>query len=84
MVKEQFFYLLKRLKLDYIDLYQPGKIDLGIPVEETMGGISDLVKAGYVKHIGITEVDADTLRKANSAHKISFVDVGYSLLRRRS
>lgn len=82
-IKNYITYSLKRLKVDYIDLYQPGRIDLGIPVEETIGAISDLVKAGYVRHIGISEVDADTLRKANSVHPISFIESEYSLFNRR-
>jgi len=81
-IKNYITYTLKRLNLDYIDLYQPARIDLGIPVEETIGAISDLVKAGYVKHIGITQVDADTLRRANSVHPISFIEVEYSLFNR--
>ena len=81
-IKNYITYTLKRLNLDYIDLYQPARIDLGIPVEETIGAISDLVKAGYVKHIGITQVDADTLRRANSVHPISFIEAEYSLFNR--
>ena len=81
-IKNYLTYSLKRLNLDYIDLYQPGRIDLGIPVDETIGAIADMVKAGYVKHIGITQVDADTLRKAHSVHPISLVEAEYSLFNR--
>ncbi|GFZ30383.1 aldo/keto reductase [Clostridium zeae] len=81
-IKNYITYSLKRLKVDYIDLYQPGRIDQAIPVEETIGAISELVKAGYVKHIGLTEVDADTLRRAHSVHPISFVESEYSLFNR--
>lgn len=81
-VKNYLTYSLKRLHLDYIDLYQPGRIDLGIPVEETIGAISDLVKAGYVRHIGITQVDTDTLRRAHATHPISLVEAQYSLFNR--
>ena len=81
-VKNYLTYSLKRLNLDYIDLYQPGRIDLGIPVEETIGAIADLVKAGYVKHIGVTQADADTLRRAHAVHPISLVEVEYSLFNR--
>ncbi|MFF2875026.1 aldo/keto reductase [Gottfriedia sp. NPDC057991] len=81
-IKNYLTYTLKRLNLDYIDLYQPARIDLGIPVEETIGAISDLVKEGYVKQIGITQVDAETLRKANSVHPISFIETEYSLFNR--
>ncbi|MDP4161158.1 MAG: aldo/keto reductase, partial [Bacillota bacterium] len=81
-IKNYLTHSLKRLNVDYIDLYQPGRIDLGIPVEETIGAISDMVKAGYVKQIGITQVGAETLRKAHSTHPISFVEVEYSLFNR--
>jgi aryl-alcohol dehydrogenase-like predicted oxidoreductase len=82
-VKNYLTYSLKRLNLDYIDLYQPARIDQGIPVEETIGAISELVKAGYVKHIGVSQVDAETLRRAHATHKISLVEVEYSLFNRR-
>lgn len=81
-IKNYITYSLKRLNVDYIDLYQPGRIDQAIPVEETIGAISELVKAGYVKHIGLTEVDAETLRKAHLVHPISFVESEYSLFNR--
>jgi len=81
-IKNYLTHSLKRLNLDYIDLYQLGRIDLGIPVEETIGAISDMVNAGYVKHIGVTQVDAGTLRKAHSTHPISLVEAEYSLFNR--
>lgn len=81
-IKNYLTYSLKRLNLDYVDLYQPSRIDLGIPVEEVIGVMSELVKEGYVKHIGLTQVDAETLRKANDVHKISLVEYEYSLFNR--
>lgn len=81
-IKNYLTHSLKRLQLDYVDLYQPARIDLAIPVEETIGAMADLVKAGYVRHIGITQVDAATLRKANSVHPISFIESEYSLFNR--
>lgn len=81
-VKNYLVYSLKRLNLDYIDLYQPARIDLGIPVEETIGAISELVKAGYVKEIGVSQVDAETLRRAHATYPISFVESEYSLFNR--
>lgn len=57
-------YTLKRLGTDYIDLYRPARVDPAVPIEETVGAIADLVKAGYVRHIGLSEVGADTLRRA--------------------
>ncbi|WP_235907137.1 aldo/keto reductase [Niallia circulans] len=81
-IKNYLTYSLKRLGVDYIDLYQPARIDMAIPVEETIGAISDMVKAGYVRQIGMTQVDAETLRKASSTHPISLVEYQYSLFNR--
>lgn len=81
-IKNYLAYSLKRLNVDYIDLYIPGMIDQYIPVEETIGAISDLVQAGYVKHIGLTQVDADTIRKAYAVHPIHSVEYQYSLFNR--
>lgn len=81
-IKSHLAQTLKRLNVDYIDLYQPARIDLAIPVEETIGAISDLVKEGYVKHIGITQVDAETLKKAHKTHPITFIESEYSLFNR--
>lgn len=81
-VKNYCAYSLQRLRLDYIDLYQPGRIDPDIPVEETIGAISELVHAGYVKHIGITQVNAETLQRAHTAYPISLVEQEYSLFNR--
>lgn len=81
-VQNYLAYTLKRLGTDYVDLYQPARINPHIPVEETIGAVADLVKAGYVRHIGITEIDAETLRRAHAVHSISLVEVRYSLLDR--
>ncbi|MFD0695316.1 aldo/keto reductase [Paenibacillus sp. GCM10027628] len=82
-VKNYLTYSLKRLKVDYIDLYQPARIDLDIPVEETIGAISELVQAGFVRHVGITQVDAETLKKAHATHPIRFIETEYSLFNRK-
>jgi len=78
-VKNYIKASLKRLGVDYIDLYQPARIDTGIPIEETIGAIADLVKEGYVKHIGLSEVTEDILRKANAVHPISLLEMEYSI-----
>jgi len=75
-------YSLKRLGTDYIDIYRPARLDPEVPVEETVGAIADLVKAGYVKHIGLSEVGADTLRRASSVHPISDLQIEYSVISR--
>ncbi len=81
-VKNYLAYTLKRLGTDYVDLYQPARINPAIPVEETIGAVADMVKAGYVRHIGVSEVGAETLRRAHATHPISLVEVQYSLLNR--
>lgn len=82
-VKNYLAYTLKRLGTDYVDLYQPARINPHIPVEDTIGAVADLVREGYVKNIGISEVDGTTLRKANAVHPISLVEVRYSLMDRQ-
>lgn len=82
-VKSHLTYSLRRLGLDYIDLYQPARQDTEVPVEELVGSIADLVKAGYVKHIGLSEVDAETLRRAHKVHPIHTVEIEYSLSERK-
>jgi aryl-alcohol dehydrogenase-like predicted oxidoreductase len=75
-------YSLKRLGTDYIDIYRPARLDPAVPVEDTVGAIADLVKAGYVRHIGLSEVGADTLRRASSVHPISDLQIEYSMISR--
>lgn len=75
-------YSLSRLGLDYIDLYQPARQDTEIPVEEVIGEISRFVDAGYVRHIGLSMVDAETLRRAHKVHPIHTVEMSYSLIDR--
>jgi Predicted oxidoreductases (related to aryl-alcohol dehydrogenases) len=81
-IKNYLACSLKRLNLDYVDLYLPGRIDLEIPIEETIGAISDLVTAGYVRHVGASQVDADILRRAHATHPISLLESEYSLFNR--
>jgi aryl-alcohol dehydrogenase-like predicted oxidoreductase len=63
--------VLKRLGTDYIDLYQPARVDPAVPIEETVGAIADLVKAGYVRHIGLSEASGATVRRATAVHPIA-------------
>ncbi|WML56125.1 aldo/keto reductase [Neobacillus sp. PS2-9] len=73
---------LLRLGVEYIDLYQPARVNPTIPIEETVGAISDLVKEGYVRHIGLSEVGVDTIRRAHAVHPISWLQIEYSLFNR--
>lgn len=81
-IKGHLAYSLSRLGLDYVDLYQPARPDTAIPVEEVVGEIAELVKAGYVRHIGLSMVDAETLRRACKVHPIHTVEMEYSLIDR--
>jgi aryl-alcohol dehydrogenase-like predicted oxidoreductase len=81
-VKTALAYSLKRLGTDYIDLYQPARLDPAVPIEDTIGAIADCVRAGYVRHIGLSEVGAATIRRAHAVHPITAVQIEYSLMSR--
>jgi pyridoxine 4-dehydrogenase len=81
-VRNFLAYSLKRLGTDYIDIYRPARLDPAVPIEDTVGAIADLVKAGHVRHIGLSEVGADTLRRASSVHPISDLQIEYSMISR--
>jgi aryl-alcohol dehydrogenase-like predicted oxidoreductase len=81
-VKNFAAYTLARLGADHIDVYRPARLDPHVPIEETVGAIAELVEAGYVRHIGLSEVGADTIRRAAAVHPISDVQIEYSLLSR--
>lgn len=80
--KTALAYTLRRLRTDHIDIYRPARLDPNVPVEETVGAIAELVKAGYVRHIGLSEVGAETLRRAAAVHPISDLQIEYSLISR--
>jgi aryl-alcohol dehydrogenase-like predicted oxidoreductase len=82
-VRNFLAYTLRRLGTDHIDIYRPARLDPAVPVEETVGAIADLVKAGWVRQIGLSEVGADTIRRAQAVHPISDLQIEYSLLSRR-
>ncbi|ASE61751.1 aldo/keto reductase [Chryseobacterium indologenes] len=71
---------LQRLKIDTIDLYYAHRVDPNVPVEETVGAMAELVKAGKVKYIGLSEASAESLRKANKIHPIAALQSEYSIL----
>lgn len=79
-VRNFIAYSLKRLGTDYIDLYQPARIDPAVPVEETVGAIADLVSRGYVRHIGLSEASPATVRRALAVHPIVALQIEYSLV----
>lgn len=81
-VKAHLVYSLKRLGLDYVDLYQPARMDEAVPVEELTAALADLVKEGYVRHIGLTQIGPETLRRANAVHPIHTAELEYSLAER--
>nr|WP_207478117.1 aldo/keto reductase [Arenibaculum pallidiluteum] len=81
-VKTALAYTLRRLGTDYVDIYRPARLDPAVPVEETVGAIADMVKAGYVRHAGLSEVGADTLRRAHAVHPIADLQIEYSLISR--
>ena len=81
-VKTFAAYSLKRLGVDHIDIYRPARLDPNVPIEDTVGAIADMVKAGYVRHIGLSEVGAGTLRRAAAVHPIADLQIEYSLISR--
>jgi len=81
-VKNSLAYTLTRLSTDYIDLYQPARLDPRVPIEDTVGAIAEMVKAGYVRHIGLSEMGADTIRRAHAVHPIAALQIEYSLMSR--
>ncbi len=81
-VKTFLAYTLQRLGLDHVDIYRPGRLDPSVPIEDTVGAIADLIKAGYVRAIGLSEVGPDTIRRAHAVHPISDVQIEYSLISR--
>jgi aryl-alcohol dehydrogenase-like predicted oxidoreductase len=81
-VKNFLAYSLQRLGLEYLDIYRPARLDPSVPIEDTVGAIADMVKAGYVRHIGLSEVGSESLRKASAVHAICDLQIEYSLISR--
>jgi aryl-alcohol dehydrogenase-like predicted oxidoreductase len=81
-VKNFLAYSLQRLGLDHIDIYRPARLDPIVPIEETIGAIAEMVRAGYVGHIGLSEAGSDTIRKVAAVHPISDLQIEYSLISR--
>jgi aryl-alcohol dehydrogenase-like predicted oxidoreductase len=81
-VKTALAYTLNRLGVDHIDVYRPARLDAKVPIEETVGAIAEMVEAGYVRHIGLSEVGPETLRRAAAVHPIVDLQIEYSLISR--
>ena len=81
-VKNFLAHSLTRLGIDHVDIYRPARLDPSVPIEDTVGAIADLVKAGYVRYIGLSEVGPETIRRANAVHPISDLQIEYSLVSR--
>jgi aryl-alcohol dehydrogenase-like predicted oxidoreductase len=81
-VKTAVAYSLTRLGTDHVDVYRPARLDPHVPIEETVGAIAELVQAGYVRYIGLSEVGSETIRRAAEVHPITDLQVEYSLLSR--
>jgi aryl-alcohol dehydrogenase-like predicted oxidoreductase len=81
-VKAGLAYTLQRLGTDHVDVYRPARVNPDVPIEETVGAIAEMVEAGYVRHIGLSEAGADTIRRAAAVHPISDLQIEYSILSR--
>jgi aryl-alcohol dehydrogenase-like predicted oxidoreductase len=81
-VKNFAAYSLQRLGVDHIDVYRPSRLDPQVPIEETVGAIAELVEKGWVRHIGLSEVGADTIRRAAATAPISDLQIEYALISR--
>src|SRR5262249_2739693 len=81
-VKNFLSHSLTRLGVDHVDIYRPARLDPAVPIEETVGAIAELVQAGYVRHIGLSEVGPETIRRAQAVHPIVDLQIEYSLISR--
>ena len=81
-IKNFLSYSLDRLGVDYVDIYRPARLDPNVPIEETVGALAELVKAGYVRHIGLSEVGVETIRRAQKVAPIADLQIEYSLASR--
>jgi aryl-alcohol dehydrogenase-like predicted oxidoreductase len=81
-LKNFLSYSLTRLGVDHIDIYRPSRLDPSVPIEDTIGAMADLIKAGYVRAIGLSEVGPETIRRAHRVHPICDLQIEYSLISR--
>ena len=75
-------YTLRRLGTDYVDIYRLGRVDPAVPIEETVGAIAEMIEAGYVRYVGLSEAGADTVRRAHAVHSVADLQIEYSLISR--
>jgi aryl-alcohol dehydrogenase-like predicted oxidoreductase len=81
-IKNALGYSLQRLAVDHVDIYRPGRADPSVPIEDTIGALAELIKAGYVRAIGLSELGAATVRRAHQVHPIADLQIEYSLISR--
>jgi aryl-alcohol dehydrogenase-like predicted oxidoreductase len=82
MVKSSLAYTLTRLGTDYVDLYQPARLDDHVPIEETVGAIAEMIQAGHVRYLGLSEMGPGTIRRAAAVHPVAGLQIEYSLMSR--
>ena len=81
-VKTALAYTLTRLGTEYVDLYQPARLDPQVPIEDTVGAVAEMIAAGYVRYLGLSEMGADTIRRAHAVHPVTALQIEYSLVSR--
>jgi aryl-alcohol dehydrogenase-like predicted oxidoreductase len=81
-VKNSLAYTLTRLGTDYVDLYQPARLDPRVPIEDTVGAVADMIAAGYVRYLGLSEMGVDTIRRAHAVYPVTALQIEYSLMSR--
>jgi len=81
-IKNFLAYSLTRLGTDYIDIYRPCRLDPAVPIEETAGAVSDLIRAGWIRHLGLSEMGAGTIRRAHAVHPVTDLQIEYALVSR--
>ena len=81
-MKNFLAYSLRRLGVDYIDIYRPARLDPQVPIEETVGAIADLIQAGYIRYLGLSEVGVETIRRAHAVHPVTDLQIEYAIVSR--
>jgi aryl-alcohol dehydrogenase-like predicted oxidoreductase len=81
-VKTALTYTLRRLRTDYVDLYQPARVDPNVPIEETVGAVKEMIDAGYVRHLGLSEAGVESIRRAHAVHPVIALETEYALATR--